>query len=253
MTVRRYGRVVGVMNRDVLLDGGLNVRDLGGLPTTDGRQVRPQRVLRSASLAGLTEGDVATLQRWGLRTVIDLRGEAEAERDGRGPLAGTDVAYRNLPVVGARSVRLDQAPDLQGSLLSHYVTYLQTSADVIVDVLRLLIDTAPAVVHCAAGKDRTGVVVAVTLDALGVQREEIVADYAATAANMPRVRAQLAASATTQELGAVPDWVLTALPETVVGLLAHLDSLGGTAVWLQQHGLDDDELTALGERLLEVR
>lgn len=238
------------MNRDVLLEGGLNVRDLGGLPTSDGRRVRPRRVLRSASLAELTGDDVATLQRWGLRTVIDLRGEAEVERDGRGPLAATDVAYRNVPVVGARSVRLDQAPDLQGSLLDHYVSYLQTGADAIVGVLRLLLDEAPAVVHCAAGKDRTGVVVALVLDALGVHRAEIVDDYAATAANMPRVRAQLTASATTQQLGSVPDWVLTALPETMEGFLAHLDSVGGPVAWLHEHGLTDAELTSLQAHLL---
>lgn len=241
-------------DRDVQLDGAANVRDLGGLSTVDGRRVRPGVVLRSASLADLTNDDLTTLLAAGLRTVVDLRGPAEAERDGRGLLAGTEVGYRNLPVVGARSVRLDQAEDLAtGSLLAHYVTYLETSADVVVEVLRLLAqpDAVPAVVHCAAGKDRTGVVVAALLDALGVDRLQIVADYVATEANMPLVRAQLSASATTRELGSVPDWVLTALPETMEGLLAHLDTQGGTVAWLQAHGLTDDELVRLRATLLE--
>ena len=241
-------------DRDLPLDGAVNVRGLGGLSTVDRRRVRQGVVLRAASLADLTDGDVTTLLDAGLRTVVDLRGAAEAERDGRGRLAGTGVGYRNLPVVGARSVRLDQAGDLEtGSLLEHYVTYLETSADVVVDVLRLLADTTavPAVVHCAAGKDRTGVVVAVLLEALGVQRAQVVADYAATEANMPLVRAQLAASATTRELGSVPDWVLTARPETMIGLLAHLDTLGGTVKWLQAHGLTDEELERLRANLLE--
>ncbi len=240
--------------RDVRLDGAVNVRELGGLSTVGGRRVRAGMVLRSASLADLTDDDVTTLRGAGLRTVVDLRGGAEVERDGRGPLAGTTVGYRNLPVVGARSVRLDQAEDIEtGSLLAHYVTYLETSADVVVEVVRLLArpEAVPAVVHCAAGKDRTGVVVAVLLDALGVDRAQIVADYAATEANMPLVRAQLSASATTRELGTVPDWVLTALPETMEGLLAHLDTQGGTVAWLQAHGLTDDELAQLRATLLE--
>jgi protein-tyrosine phosphatase len=243
-----------VTARDVRLDGAVNVRELGGLSTVGGRRVRAGIVLRSASLADLTDEDVTTLRGAGLRTVVDLRGGAEVERDGRGPLAGTTVGYRNLPVVGARSVRLDQAEDIEtGSLLAHYVTYLETSADVVVEVVRLLArpEAVPAVVHCAAGKDRTGVVVAVLLDALGVDRAQIVADYAATEANMPLVRAQLSASATTRELGTVPDWVLTALPETMEGLLAHLDTQGGTVAWLRSHGLTDDELAQLRATLLE--
>jgi protein-tyrosine phosphatase len=243
-----------VTARDVRLDGAVNVRELGGLSTVGGRRVRAGMVLRSASLADLTDDDVTTLRGAGLRTVVDLRGGAEVERDGRGPLAGTTVGYRNLPVVGARSVRLDQAEDIEtGSLLAHYVTYLETSADVVVEVVRLLArpEAVPAVVHCAAGKDRTGVVVAVLLDALGVDRAQIVADYAATEANMPLVRAQLSASATTRELGTVPDWVLTALPETMEGLLAHLDTQGGTVAWLLSHGLTDDELAQLRATLLE--
>jgi protein-tyrosine phosphatase len=243
-----------VTARDVRLDGAVNVRELGGLSTVGGRRVRAGIVLRSASLADLTDDDVTTLRGAGLRTVVDLRGGAEVERDGRGPLAGTTVGYRNLPVVGARSVRLDQAEDIEtGSLLAHYVTYLETSADVVVEVVRLLArpEAVPAVVHCAAGKDRTGVVVAVLLDALGVDRAQIVADYAATEANMPLVRAQLSASATTRELGTVPDWVLTALPETMEGLLAHLDTQGGTVAWLRSHGLTDDELAQLRATLLE--
>lgn len=242
------------MSRDVPLAGAHNVRDLGGLRTADGRSVLPGRVLRAASLSELTDDDVTALRARGLRTVIDLRGEAEVERDGRGRLSGTDVGYRNQPIVGARSVRLDQdeklLEDPGDGLLRHYVTYLENSAAVIVDIVRGMADAAPAVVHCAAGKDRTGVVIAVLLDALGVDRAEIVADYTATAANMPQVRAQLAASASTRELGAVPDWVLTARPETMAGLLAHLDTQGGTPAWLRAHGLSDAELARLRGALL---
>lgn len=241
--------------RDVVLPGALNVRDLGGLSTVQGRRVRTGVVLRAATLAELTEDAVAALHGRGLRTVVDLRGQAEVARDGRGLLADSPaVTFRNLPVVGARSVRLDQAKDLDtGSLLEHYVAYLEASADVVIQVLRLLADpaTVPAVVHCAAGKDRTGVVVAVLLEALGVERAQVVADYAATEANMPLVCAQLSGSASTRELGAVPDWVLTALPETMEGLLVYLDAQGGTVRWLQAHGFTGDELDRLRSTLLE--
>jgi len=80
-------------DRDLMLDGAHNVRDLGGLSTVDVLRVRPGIVLRAASVADLTDADVATLLNWGLSTVVDLRGPAEVACDGRGLLAATSVAY----------------------------------------------------------------------------------------------------------------------------------------------------------------
>lgn len=245
----------------ICLHGTANTRDLGGLRTADGQQLKPGRLLRSDSLTELDADDVAALvDELGLVQIIDLRAEREAARDGRGPLAQQPVGYVNLPLGGIGEARVEVAEQLgDGDLALHYVGYLENGAESIVAAVRLLADGAvPAVVHCSAGKDRTGIVTALVLDALGVPRETIVADYAATAANMPGVLARLRRSATAQrhfdstdvEI-TVPAWLLGAEPATMRRFLRYLDENGGAARWLLRHGLREEELDALRVNLLQ--
>jgi protein-tyrosine phosphatase len=242
--------------RTLALHGAVNIRDLGGLPAADGRQVQSRRLLRSDSLAGLNAMDVSTLlDELGLGLIIDLRAPGEVERDGRGPLAEEAVRFVNLPLQGAAQTRLDlSAQGSDGDLAVHYAGYLEHSAEAIVSAVRLLADedTSAAVVHCAAGKDRTGVLVAVVLDAIGVAHEEIVADYAATAANMELVAQRLQSSPSFQlRTGPpVPAWVFAAEPQTMRSFLGHLAENGGAATWLLENGLSAAELDALVFNLL---
>lgn len=239
------------------LHGAVNIRDLGGLRTIDGRQVRPGRLLRSDSLAELSGTDVVTLRdEVGLGRIIDLRGAEEVQRDGRGPLAQEAVEFVNLPLRGVGLVRLDvTARGSDGDLAAHYVGYLEHGAEAIVAAVRLLAgeQTGATVVHCAAGKDRTGVLVALVLGALGVPDAEIVADYAATAANMAKVVQRLQRSPTMQLRGDfdVPEWVLGAEPDTMHRLLDYLEEHGGATRWLTEHGLSGAELAQLRANLLD--
>lgn len=245
-------------DRSLVLQGAVNVRDLGGLPLADGGVVRPGRLLRSDSLSSLSTTDVASLlgeRRLGL--IIDLRAPGEVEVDGRGLLAEEDVRFANLPLRGAAETRLDLAAQGEdGDLALHYVGYLEHSAEAVVAAVRLLADhEAPtAVVHCAAGKDRTGVLVAIVLDAVGVPHEEIVADYTATAANMHLVAERLASSPSFQRRTGppVPAWVFAADADTMHRFLSHLTEQGGAAAWLLAHGLTPAELAALRTNLTTV-
>jgi protein-tyrosine phosphatase len=184
------------------LAGAANVRDLGGLPTETGERTRTRRVLRSDNLQTLTPADVRLLiDDVGLRTVIDLRTTVEVEKEGPGPLTReprvrhqhcslfpeggwmTDVdADALLPWQSdARPVEefsADATPaEIAASLsVSYYLGYLRDRPDSVVAALRLMADPANGVsiVHCAAGKDRTGVVVALALTVAGVTREAII-------------------------------------------------------------------------------
>jgi len=270
-------------DRWVRLDGTANMRDLGGLPTADGGRTVPGRILRSDNLQGLSTDDVARLRtEFGLREVIDLRTTAEILLEGRGPLrAVPEVAHRHFSLLLERghhtdvfAVEEEDQPlgDLSSgwveSLLPRqtaareegeppavrsYLGYLGDRPDHVVGALRALAaaGSGASVVHCAAGKDRTGVVVALALAVADVPHEEIVADYAMTADVIEALVARLAASATYAEDMVQRDIAShTPRAETMDRLLTVLDErFGGPVGWLDAHGFGADERAALRARL----
>ena len=245
-------------DRAVPVSGAVNMRDVGGLHTTDGRTVRRGRLVRSDALGRLTDDDVRHLvEELGLALVIDLRTSTELESEGRGPLLDTEVEFTHLSLLAGGQIAADVAPDLAGGeLTAHYLGYLLHSSDKVVEAVGLLADERrlPAVVHCAAGKDRTGVVVALVLDAIGVVHDEIVADYVATGPNLHAILDRLKDSALFRDIGieSVPEWVFTAEAETMSAFLDHLAAEhGGSAGWLLAHGLPADRLEALRANLLD--
>jgi hypothetical protein len=177
------------------LTGAFNFRDLGGLPASGGRRTRPGLLFRSDTLQALTEADVAHLIRsLGVMLVMDLRDADEAVEQGRGLLGTSPLCYVNLPLEAAPTA--GEAPAAAsggggrgGATLDFYLGHLESASSVLPLALQILAVslTRPAVVHCAAGKDRTGLVVALVLGIAGVSDEAIVADYMATAQNMPRI------------------------------------------------------------------
>jgi protein-tyrosine phosphatase len=240
-------------------DGAVNFRDLGGLPTTDGGRVRHRLLYRSETPQLWTAAGVEELVRGrSLRLVVDLRFATEAEREGRGLLGRSGVAYVNAPVVGAAGEDVDEAlPHGSGGLLTQtYIGYLTTSPQVFPEVFRLLdaADGLPALLHCAAGKDRTGVTVALLLSTLGVPDEVVVADYATTEANMGAVLDRLR-TLPTYAPGIAPlgeDDRQRADPETMVRVLGWLRAEHGSAAgFLQQHGLGPAVIERLRNRLVE--
>ena len=275
MTSTRTGRWVR-------LDGTTNTRDLGGLPTTDGGVTAPGRVLRSDNLQTLSDSDVQRLvQEIGLREVIDLRTTAEILLEGRGPLrAVPDVTHRHFSLIPERghhtdvfAVEEDEVVDdlpadwgeslLPRQAAAHdreeppavraYLGYLGDRSDAVVDALRALSDAGPgaSVVHCAAGKDRTGVVVALALAVAGVGHDDIVADYAMTADVIEALVAKLAASPTyAGDMESRDIASHTPRAETMDRVLTLLDERHGGAVgWLTAHGFGPDEQAVLRARL----
>ncbi|MER7504986.1 tyrosine-protein phosphatase [Nonomuraea pusilla] len=171
------------MIRHIAFANLCNFRDIGGYATQDGRTVRWQRLYRADSLGWLAGADLETFRALGVRTVIDLRHPYEVERAGRVP-ATEELAYWNLPIEGRPWNRDDYSEDMG---IARFLAdrYLELSEDG-VDNLRIAVETiaatggTPAVVHCAAGKDRTGLLTALILSMLGVAEDDIVADYALT-------------------------------------------------------------------------
>jgi protein-tyrosine phosphatase len=241
-------------DRVVPLEGLYNARDLCGLTTKDGRQTKFGLLYRSDAPSELTPADVENLVgERGLRTVLDLRSPLETSRDGEGPLRRAGVEYVNLPFSSDPNIDTLVPEIVRGNLAGHYLGYLGSAAERVVSAARVLADPAhqPALVHCAAGKDRTGTLVAILLDAADVRPEEIVADYALTDANMDGViervvrRMRLGAGDQHDRLPtSLPAESRRAVPATMVEFLDQLTTVfGGGAAWLRTHGLTEAELT----------
>src|SRR5207248_8394610 len=184
----------------------------------------------------------------GLAAIVDLRGPAEVELLGRGPLEHAGVRYLPAPI-GDVTAGTD--------LVGYYLAILEERGRVLVELVRELTEPGvlPAVVHCEAGCDRTGVLCAVVLSLVGVPHREVCADYALTAAAMPaiyaRVRATIAAHGLDVPDGYVNDaWAPTA--ETMAATLSGLrDRWGGVGEWARWHGLRGGEVDLLRAALVE--
>jgi protein-tyrosine phosphatase len=229
----------------------VNLRDVA----TASESLRPGVLLRSDAPHAGDEAprDVA----WPPRTVLDLRdvGEGAAAH----PLA--DVAKVLALAVLDGATRNAEARDaVPFDLARLYLELLDgVGAQHLVDGVRAVAaDDAPVLVHCTAGKDRTGVLVAIVLALVGVDRAEIVADYVRTDPNMVQVVARAwpagsttAGRPTEHVLAALPPELLTAPPHAIEAVLDHLAAQdGGVAGWFAAHGGDPDVVSALRERLL---
>ncbi|MCA1841705.1 MAG: tyrosine-protein phosphatase [Actinobacteria bacterium] len=233
------------------LAGAFNFRDVGGLPTEDGRRTRAGVLFRSDSLAALDGPDVALLRSsYRIGRVIDLRTPVEMAVGGGGALSRSGVEIVNFPV---RLPDLeDDGPDL---LVRRYFEYLSLSPGSVVAALERLGRPGgpPTVVHCTSGKDRTGVVIALLLRLVGVSEEAVVADYRASAPNMLRLVRRLEHSPYYGEsLATLPPAILRAEEETMRTFLRRLDRRhGGARGWARAHGIRGETVAGLEQALLE--
>ncbi|MDS1269298.1 tyrosine-protein phosphatase [Lipingzhangella sp. LS1_29] len=178
---------------EVQLSSPCNFRDLGGHLTATGT-VRTGRVYRSDDVATTTpEFATSMLDEHGVGHVIDLRSANEVAFTGRGPLASLPVTYHHLPLIDRYTPRLERPPATAEEMGRGYVHMVENAASRLAMALQLVAAADRAVVfHCAAGKDRTGVLAALLLSVLEVDPVDIVADYTRTDEVMPQVNTRLA-------------------------------------------------------------
>jgi protein-tyrosine phosphatase len=239
--------------RMIALEGAVNFRDLGGYPADAGMRTRWRRLFRADGLGDLTEGDLEVMRALGIRTVIDLRSGDELER-GRYDTDAHRVTFHHFPIIEKLpdAEEFDRRPGLLGS---QYQEMLRDAGDAFLGVLQVLAapDALPAVFHCTAGKDRTGVLSALVLSLLGVDEDTVVADYALSGAAMVRLRAKLIVKyPDSRDVIENIDEVFSAEPAQMQALLDHLgNEYGSVGAYLRRLGAGDELIAALRAALLE--
>jgi protein-tyrosine phosphatase len=227
------------LERHLRIRGTRNLRDLGGYPCGDGRQTRWRTILRSDGLDQLTPEAQAELVALGVRTVIDLRRDDELE-DAPNVFvlrASPKVRYVHVPI-------LDGDPTPTIGIEATYRQMLDLRPAGMATICRALAapEGVPAVIHCAAGKDRTGVVSALLLAVLDVPEETIIEDYVLS-------RSCFASpwDETCEPLE------VECPPELMAATLAYLERrYGGATAYLLRSGIEEDELRRLRSSLTEA-
>ncbi|MEU6141797.1 tyrosine-protein phosphatase [Streptomyces sp. NPDC047081] len=254
------------------LSGVRNFRDVGGLPTVDGRRVRYGVLFRSGHLAHATEEDAEFLSSLGLHTIFDFRNAADQKLEGPDvELPG--VRNVNLPLTdpadGAgfwkmvRDGEIEQLREILGDgkaanrMIVSYRTIIKQRTGEHARVLRSLAeDSVPALMHCAAGKDRAGLSIAVTLLALDVEREAIVADYLESNAKHRRYKVRRSGSSPADYSPEVMELLSPLFEARAEYLTAAFDTIeetwGGVDTYLAQGlGVTPEMRERLRERLLD--
>lgn len=241
-------------NRHLSWDACRNVRDVGGYETDDGGRTRWRALLRSDNLCRLTPEGRDALVEYGVRTIIDLRSPSELAAEVHPfalPTPHGPITYLNLPFVDESVVAATSAAEAAETSAESYCVLLEWFKPQLKTILSYIAEAAPGgvLVHCHAGKDRTGIIVALLLTLAGVPRETIAADYALSDSYLQPLYAEI--------LDAVPEdqrealaHRLSARPETMREVLSYLDrTYGGVREYLLACGVSESNVSRLRERL----
>jgi protein-tyrosine phosphatase len=244
------------VSRVIELRDVFNLRDLGGYRTTDGRRVRWRTAFRGAGLQRLAGADLETVRELGWLYAVDLRTDTEVAASDLCPAQAVLGGVRHLPLIASiwDPELMDTDIPAEVFLFERYTDMLREGAPVIREIVALFCDPAnlPGAFYCAAGKDRTGVVAAVLLDALGVEHEAIIADYHRSKAEVDRIRARASARAESGAMLVQPERWMQAPAGAMRLVLSWLSvTCGGGAGYLRSVGVASQQVRALREALLE--
>jgi protein-tyrosine phosphatase len=244
--------------RTLIWDGCVNVRDLGGHPTEDGRTTRFGAVVRADSVRALSDAGWDALLAYGVSRIVDLRLRSELALD---PPRELDVEIVHVPLLqiddgewAEIDAIFDAQPDAAGSTRAVYLEFLERRRPQFAQAFAAVADApeGTVVVHCQGGKDRTGLVVALLLRVVGVDVEAIVADYALSGPNLSE-RTSAWVAETDDELERERRRRIGSAPaEAMVAVLEELERrYGSVREYLDAAGVDQATVDKVRTRLVE--
>jgi protein-tyrosine phosphatase len=237
----------------VELQGAYNVRDLGGLRTSDGRRTRAGLVYRGDSLDHLTGSDADLLfSKLGIGAVIDLRTKEEtaAARE-RYPVPGYRYSLLQEGRLGREPFPSDDPEELAKVYLSNLDQGRAAAVAAIETVARYMSADVPSLFHCAAGRDRTGIIAAILLGLVNVTDAQIAADYVASNRHARLVTRKLATNPLYSDSGARGREVILLKPETISEFLRLLrEKFGGPRQFLLDSGVSPETISVIEQHLV---
>lgn len=235
-------------SRRLPLEGTMNTRDLGGYPC-DGGVTRWGTFLRSDSPHGLTDQDVDFLIAYGVANSIDLRSAEEQQRK-PSILAQSSGFVTHHVSLSDRMPEGGYEGDIPGSMAGLYISMLDDHKDALVRVIQILATSQNGLFfHCAAGKDRTGVVSMLLLKLVGVDDADVIADYSITDIYMREI---LDKNLESYKKRNIPEYVILSLPDSMRRVLQHLHNHYGSAgEYLLAAGLLPQELERLRTKFIQ--
>ena len=241
--------MVSQQSSTLTVDGLVNLRDLGGLPTESGATTLPGRLLRSESPHTLSDSGLRALLDLGIGAVVDLRTASEREHR-PSPLVEAGVHTSHAPIFTDDG----DYPDHLTTAAEVYCWWLRERRTGVAAAMTAIADapSAPILVHCHAGKDRTGVVVALVLRLAGVDVDTIADDYAISGVQLAEMLARDRVTAVERGMDAVRvERLFTVRREAMVQTMACVDSEhGGPVSLLRSVGLDDSRIDRLSNLLV---
>jgi len=247
-------------SRDLLWDGLLNVLDLGGHPTEDGGETRYGSIIRADSVRQLSDRGWTALVDYGVQTIVDLRANEELEADlpAELPVEVLHIPFFETDTSEWKEIetQLDAAaraaPDVPTATREVYLIFLEHFGRNVAAAIRAVANAPEGgvVIHCAGGKDRTGLLTAFLLHIAGVDIEEIAADYALSEERLRPRHEQWFAEAETDEQRERLKRISQTPAESIEGVFAELERrYGSVEGYLRQAGLSDEELDRARARL----
>ena len=241
------------IERRIPLEGAVNFRDLGGYLTDAGRTVKWRRIFRSDSPSTLTASDVTTItETLGIKLVVDLRSSNSILDDGRGLLAFSGLGYHNYPFLERRGIDPPTSGEQSAERLSAiYQWMLHNSGQLVAQAFTALAQdlNQPAVFHCSAGKDRTGILGAIILTVLGVGRENVIADFLLTNevidGILARIKKMPGFESSTREGILAPQTAIEKFLDSTQS------DFGGSEAYLLYHGVQQSVIDGFRESILE--
>lgn len=240
------------LSRRVIIPGLRNLRDIGGYETTDGKVTRWRVLLRSDKLFGLPSSSIILLKNYQVGRIIDLRYTPEVVGEPDAIAYDSNFSYLHIPLYElSGATRLPEIPDSASDL---YISVIDNCHSQIKSVINELLLTSPhsTIVHCTAGKDRTGIIIALVLGVLQVPDEKIIEDYALTINYVSEILDELRLVA--RQNGWDLAWyerLLSCKPDNMRRMLNHVSECYGNAgEYLRVIGVSPAQLEFLRYRLL---